>query len=74
MMSVNIIHLETLAVLRKHIFANGYAPSIRELGTLLGLSSSDSVKTRLDVLEKAGLIERVGPRAIRIIERPKHDT
>ena len=67
-MTVHTIHRETLAVLRDHITAKGYAPSIRELGVLLGLSSSDSVQKRLDVLEKAGLIERVGPRAIRIIE------
>jgi repressor LexA len=67
-MTVNTIHRETLAVLLDHINQNGYAPSIRELGVLLGLSSSDSVQKRLDVLEKAGMIERVGPRAIRIIE------
>ena len=66
-MTVNQIHKETLTVLSDHIDAHGYAPTVRELGKLLGLSSPDTVQKRLDVLEGAGLIERVGPRAIRIV-------
>ena len=66
-MTVNQIHKDTLTVLSDHIAAHGYAPTVRELGQLLGLSSPDTVQKRLDVLERAGLIERVGPRAIRIV-------
>ena len=66
-MTVNQIHRDTLTVLSDHIADYGYAPTVRELGVLLGLSSPDTVQKRLDVLEKAGLIERVGPRAIRIV-------
>ena len=60
------IHLDTLAAVAKGINENGYSPSIRELGDLLGISSSATVKARLDVLEGAGLIERVGARAIKV--------
>ena len=67
-MTVNQIHQETLTILRDYINQNGFAPSIRELAAMLGYSSSDTGQRRLDALEEAGLIERVGPRAIRIIE------
>ena len=66
-MTVNQIHRDTLIVLSDHIDAHGYAPTVRELAGLLGLSSPDTVQKRLDVLEKAGLIRRVGPRAITIV-------
>ena len=62
------IHLRTLSVLQSHIRIRGYAPSVRELGDVLGLSSSSTVNARLDVLQAARLIERVGPRAIRLLE------
>lgn len=65
---LNRIHQETYQILVKHIEAHGFAPTTRELAQLLGLSSSDSAHQRLQTLEQAGLIERVGPRAIRIVE------
>lgn len=58
----------TLRVLREYIEQNGFAPSVRELGDLLGLSSPSSVQTRLQRLVDEGKIVRVGPRAIRIAE------
>ena len=57
---------ETLAILTKYIKDNGFAPSVRELGELLGVSSPSTVHNRLRHLMDQGLIERVGPRAIRI--------
>ena len=70
-MTVNQIHRDTLTVLSDHIDAHGYAPTVRELAQLLGLSSPDTVQKRLDVLEKAGMIRRVGPRAITITRSNK---
>ena len=67
-MHADQIHLNTLVLLSAHIQSRGYAPSVRELGDVLGLSSSSTVNARLDVLVGAGLIERIGPRAIRLIE------
>ena len=62
-------HTDTLEVLRQSIRLWGYAPTIRELAATLGVSSSATMQSRLDVLTDAGLIERIGPRAIRLIER-----
>lgn len=61
-------HLDTLDVIRSAIAAWGYSPTVREMAATLGLSSSASMKARLDVLERAGLITRVGPHAIRLEE------
>lgn len=54
-----------LIYLRNHIEDNGYAPSVREMAAYLG-KSLDTTQKRLRALSDAGLIERVGPRAIRI--------
>ena len=54
-----------LRYLTEYVKANGYAPSVREMGVYLGISPT-SVHARLRKLEADGLIERVGPRAIRI--------
>jgi repressor LexA len=57
---------ETYEAIRSHVEDFGYPPSIRELGKILGLSSTDTVRERLLSLERAGMIERVegSPRAI----------
>ena len=64
-------HIEdrTLTVLRAYIEENGFAPSVRELGEILGLSSPSSVHTRLQRLVDEGKIVRVGPRAFRILDQ-----
>ncbi|KFI59228.1 transcriptional repressor LexA [Bifidobacterium gallicum] len=50
--------------------ANGFAPSMRELGQAVGLSSTSSVKHQLQVLADKGYIRKVGNkgRAIEIID------
>jgi repressor LexA len=61
---------QTYEALKAFIETEGYVPSIRELGAVLGLSSPDTVRERLLALERAGLIERVEgkPRAIRLVK------
>ena len=47
-----------LNVLRESIEKRGYPPSIREIGELVGLTSSSSVAHQLRVLEQKGFIKR----------------
>lgn len=61
-------HTETLDVIRASIRMWGFSPTVREMTETLGVSSTATMNSRLDVLEKAGLIERVGPRAIKLME------
>ncbi len=61
-------HVDTLIILTREIENNGFAPTVRELAQRLGISSSATMNSRLKVLEDAGLIERIGPRAIRLIK------
>lgn len=61
-------HTETLDLLQSSIRLWGFAPTVREMVATLGVSSTATVRSRLAVLEDAGLIERVGPRAIRLME------
>ena len=57
---------ETKAAIVEFKEREGLIPTIRELCVELGLSSSSSVKERLDALKRAGMIETVpgSPRAI----------
>lgn len=53
----------------KYIKEHGYAPSIREIGKGVGLSSTATIKYYLDRLEKKKKIERgEGARAICLTE------
>ena len=61
-------HTETLDLLQSSIRLWGFAPTVREMAATLGVSATATVNSRLAVLENAGLIERVGPRAIRLME------
>lgn len=61
-------HTETLDLLQSSIRMWGFSPTIREMAVTLGGLSTATVNSRLAVLENAGLIERVGPRAIRLME------
>ena len=61
-------HTETLDLLQSSIRLRGFAPTVREMAETLGVSSTATMNSRLAVLEDAGLIERVGPRAIRLME------
>ncbi len=55
-----------LAVIREFTDEHGYPPSVREIGELVGLSSSSTVQSHLKSLEKRGLIHRdpTKPRAL----------
>lgn len=54
--------------LHKHLQEKGYPPSVREIGQAVGLSSSSSVHSHLEILERKKLIRRdpAKPRALEI--------
>jgi repressor LexA len=56
-----------LDVIRAFTADHGYPPSVREIGELVGLSSSSTIHAHLKALEKRGLISRdpTKPRALR---------
>ncbi|WP_326745343.1 MarR family transcriptional regulator [Streptomyces sp. NBC_01760] len=49
-----------LRCIRDHIIDTGESPSVRQIGALVGLSSSSSVAYQLGRLEERGLISRTG--------------
>ncbi|MER5973324.1 hypothetical protein ABT112_26960 [Streptomyces sp. NPDC002055] len=53
---------QILRALREWITEHGEAPSVRELGVQVGLSSTGSVAYQLAKLEQQGLITRNGRR------------
>ncbi len=55
-----------LDVIRTFSAERGYPPSVREIGELVGLSSSSTVQSHLKTLERRGLIKRdpTKPRAL----------
>ena len=57
-----------LDVIRDHTAANGYPPTVREIGTVLGLASSSTVHSHIAALERAGYVERdpSKPRALKL--------
>lgn len=58
-----------LDVIRSHVAAYGYAPSIREIMELAGISTTSVVAYHLSRLEAAGVIERAlgAARAMRVV-------
>jgi repressor LexA len=58
---------EILDYLKSSVESQGYAPTMREIGAAVGLTSSASVKYQLDILEEKGLIRR-GDNSGRAIE------
>jgi len=60
---------QILAAITTHIAEHGYAPSIREIGKIVGLKSTSSVKHQLEMLEDKGClkISRKKGRAIEMI-------
>ena len=50
--------LKILTAIKEAVDTNGYPPSMREIGTQAGLSSTASVKYQLEELEKKGFIRR----------------
>lgn len=60
---------EVLNVIIDYIKENEYAPSVREIGNIIGLKSTSTVHGYLRNLELKGFIERREnfPRALRVI-------
>jgi repressor lexA len=58
---------EILKYIKSCIIKKGYPPSVREIGAAVGLSSSSSVHSNLEALEKKGYI-RKSPNKSRTIE------
>lgn len=58
-----------LLYLRNYIADHGYAPSVREICAYFGWTAPSTGKRKLDALAENGYIERVGPRAIRLLDR-----
>ncbi len=60
---------QVLNIIVEYIKENEYAPSVREIGKLIGLKSTSSVHEHLKNLELKGFIERKDnfPRALRVI-------
>ena len=52
---------------RAAVVSHGYPPSMREIGSRVGLTSPSSVKHQLDKLERLGLVRR-DPRLPRALE------
>lgn len=61
---------EILDFIRGEIHRKGYPPSVREIGTAVGLSSSSTVHSHLAALEAKGLIRRdpSKPRALEVLD------
>jgi len=61
---------EILTYVMSNMQQRGYPPSVREIGTALGLTSSSTVHSHLTALEKKGFIHRdpSKPRAIEILK------
>jgi len=49
---------EMLDLIRRHIAKRGYAPTLRELGALMGVRSTNGVNDHLKQLERKGYIRR----------------
>lgn len=61
--------LAVYTTVRDAVASHGYPPSMREIGTQVGLTSPSSVKHQLDKLERLGLVRRNPnrPRALEVI-------
>ena len=57
--------------IRKYSSANGYPPTVRDIGKAVGLASSSTVHAHLANLEKLGLLRRdpSKPRAMELLDR-----
>lgn len=68
---------QILDFIKQEVQEKNYPPSVREIGNEVGLSSSSTVHSHLNTLEKKGLIRRdpTKPRAIEILDHeqpPSH--
>lgn len=62
----NVLH-----TIKDFINKKGYSPTIRELGTLLGLKSTSTVKGYIDRLVEGGYVEKEKDcsRTLRVVNR-----
>ncbi|WP_245862722.1 transcriptional repressor LexA [Sanguibacter antarcticus] len=62
---------DVLATIRTSIESRGYAPSMREIGLTVGLTSPSSVKHQLTALERKGYLRRDPnrPRAMELVHQ-----
>ena len=64
---------EILEFLMAHVEQMGVVPSYREIGTALGIGSTNGVSDHLKALEKKGYLERTGvpgsPRSLRVTDK-----
>lgn len=63
---------QILEFIAKHIQHNGYPPSVREIGEAVGLSSSSTVHTHLQLLQREGFLRRdpTKPRTLSVSFEP----
>ena len=66
---------EILAFVNDHSAQHGYPPTVREIGSAVGLTSSSTVHAHLANLERAGLLRRdpTKPRALELIGRDRRE-
>ncbi len=64
---------QVLDFILSEVQAKGYPPSVREIGSAIGLSSSSTVHSHLAALERKGFIKRdpSKPRALLLKDRPR---
>ena len=62
----NVLH-----TIEDFINKKGYSPTVRELGILLGLKSTSTVKGHIDRLVDSGYVEKEKdcPRTLRVVKR-----
>ncbi len=67
---------EVLECIEQSMRDRGYPPSVREIGEVVGLSSSSTVHAHLNALEKLGFLKRdpTKPRAIEVRWDPTTDS
>ncbi|MEO0086208.1 MAG: transcriptional repressor LexA [candidate division WOR-3 bacterium] len=63
---------QILEFVRHYIKEHGFAPSIREIGSSVGIKSTKAVKYHLDILVNEGLLQRTNrrPRTLRTPHQP----
>jgi len=64
---------QVLGFIREFTHANGYPPTVREIGSELELSSPSTVHVHLGNLERLGFIRRdpTKPRALELVDTPR---
>ena len=67
---------QVLDYIKQSIAKNGFPPTVREIGSALGLSSSATVHAHITTLENKGYLKRVGAknRAIELLVKNEYET